>query len=534
MSKLQKRLLLAAAATGAMAFALSGQAARADLVFTPGDLVVSVEGDGSGTGSYGDNEAAPLTLYEFTTTGMNQTPVGSLELPQTMSGSQFPVSGEYGSSSEATLQLSGNGKYLAIAGYGVNANAFNADPAAFGPDPTNTALGQSGSLTGKSYTPVPRVAALINIDGSISSSTALSNIFDQNNPRSVYTVDGTSFYVSGQGNYPDSTGGVFYATLGSHSATSITGNDAGGGTSQDTRTVLVYNNTLYVSSDSKKGSTNRDYIGTLSPAGGPLPTSVANSGNGPAMLPGFGNSGGTGKVTISKVGGVSNGNTVNAVGDQINLSPSNFFFANADTLYVADTGSPKNTSATSPLGDGGLQKWSFKSGSWTLDYTLSVGLNLVPNSDASGSTGLYGLTGEVVDGGLEVELFATNYTITDTGQTWLYGVTDVLADKSNPGNEDFSQLAMAPADSNFKGVSFAPTSFGVITVPEPSTWAMMLIGFAGLGFGAFRRAKTAVRVPFGNELVLLDRSKGRLATDADGRVIGAEPRRSHDDDEQTC
>jgi hypothetical protein len=414
MSKHQKRLLLTAAATGAMAFALSGQAARADLVFTPGDLVVSVEGDGSGTGSYGDNEAAPLTLYEFTTTGMNQTPVGSLELPQTMSGSQFPVSGEYGSSSEATLQLSGNGKYLAIAGYGVNANAFNADPAAFGPDPTNTALGQSGSLTGKSDTPVPRVAALINIDGSISSSTALSNIFDQNNPRSVYTVDGTSFYVSGQGNYPDSTGGVFYATLGSHSATSITGNDAGGGTSQDTRTVLVYNNTLYVSSDSKKGSTNRDYIGTLSPAGGPLPTSVANSGNGPAMLPGFGNSGGTGKVTISKVGGVSNGNTVNAVGDQINLSPSNFFFANADTLYVADTGSPKNTSATSPLGDGGLQKWSFKSGSWTLDYTLSVGLNLVPNSDASGSTGLYGLTGEVVDGGLEVELFATNYTITDT------------------------------------------------------------------------------------------------------------------------
>jgi hypothetical protein len=116
-----------------MACALSGQAARAGLVFTPGDLVVSVEGDGSGTGSYSDNEAAPLILYEFTTTGMNQTPVGSLELPQTMSGSQFPVSGEYGSSSEGTLQLSGNGKYLAIAGYGVNANAFNADSRSFRP-----------------------------------------------------------------------------------------------------------------------------------------------------------------------------------------------------------------------------------------------------------------------------------------------------------------------------------------------------------------------------------------------------------------
>jgi lactoylglutathione lyase len=33
-----------------------------------------------------------------------------------------------------------------------------------------------------------------------------------------------------------------------------------------------------------------------------------------------------------------------------------------------------------------------------------------------------------------------------------------------------------------------------------------------------------VRDPFGNELTLLDQSKGQLATDADGRVIGVEPR----------
>jgi hypothetical protein len=26
-------------------------------------------------------------------------------------------------------------------------------------------------------------------------------------------------------------------------------------------------------------------------------------------------------------------------------------------------------------------------------------------------------------------------------------------------------------------------------VPEPSTWAMMMLGFVGLGFAAFRRAK---------------------------------------------
>ena len=34
----------------------------------------------------------------------------------------------------------------------------------------------------------------------------------------------------------------------------------------------------------------------------------------------------------------------------------------------------------------------------------------------------------------------------------------------------------------FDGVSIASS------VPEPSTWAMMLLGFAGLGFYAYRRS----------------------------------------------
>jgi hypothetical protein len=29
-------------------------------------------------------------------------------------------------------------------------------------------------------------------------------------------------------------------------------------------------------------------------------------------------------------------------------------------------------------------------------------------------------------------------------------------------------------------------------VPEPSTWAMMLLGFAGLGFAGYRRTRVAV------------------------------------------
>jgi hypothetical protein len=32
------------------------------------------------------------------------------------------------------------------------------------------------------------------------------------------------------------------------------------------------------------------------------------------------------------------------------------------------------------------------------------------------------------------------------------------------------------------------------TVPEPSTWAMMLLGFAGLGFTAYRKARRAASI----------------------------------------
>ena len=111
--------------------------AFASAMYIPGNLVVSVEGDGSGTGSYGDNQAAPLTLYQYHPTGTTSaTFVNSLMLPQSNSGANFAVSGEYGSSSEGILQLSGNGDYLTIMGYGINANTFNANPGAYGPDPS--------------------------------------------------------------------------------------------------------------------------------------------------------------------------------------------------------------------------------------------------------------------------------------------------------------------------------------------------------------------------------------------------------------
>ena len=466
--------------------------------FAPGNLVVTVEGCGvhggtctavpngagngtgnSSVGGYGDNQAAPLTLFQYAPNGTaSVTYVNSLVLPQTGSGANLPVSGEYGSSSEGGLQLSGTGQYLTIMGYGINAATFDAaynplttmDP--FGALPSG-ALAQSGSLTGQSYAPVARVLTLIDANGNINSATALYNIFNTNNPRSVYTVDGTTFaYVSGQGSGCDMTGGVFYFPIGvpTTSPTAITGLDASATStclsegspstiSQDTRGVQIYNNTLYVAVDSTEGkSFNRSFIGTL---GTPPATTLYVPGasdpysTGPTMLTGFGNTGGTGKETMTA--GI--GNNLNA-GLQINLSPVNYFFANASTLYVSDSGHPKQTSATSALGDGGLQKWinsqANGSGTWSLAYTLYQGLNLVANTNTDGTTGLYGLAGTV--SGNTVQLYVTNYTLSDLDPTYLYGITDTLSNTTPPGTSlAFTLLDTAPSDSNFKGVSFSPT-----------------------------------------------------------------------------
>ena len=457
-------------------------------VFTPGNLVVVVEGcgvaggncngapNGSGpNGSFGDNQAAPLKLFQFAPTGTTSAVyVNSLTLPQIPSGANFPVSGEYGSSSEGTLQLSGAGQYLTVMGYGVNAAAFDANPPMFGAAPSN-ALGQSGSLTGQSYVAVPRVVALIDANGSVNTSTAIYNIYNTNNPRSVYTLDGVHAYTSGQGSGSDATGGVFLTPLGSINTapTPITGLDTTNNTlSQDTRDVQIVNNTLYVSVDTKEGSNAaRSFVATLGTPG-TLPTSAVSGG--PIMLNGFGNTGGTGKVSIT-TGANSNGNGLNA-GAQINVSPVNFFFANASTLYVADSGNGKQNSATSSVGNGGLEKWvntkTDGSGTWNLVYTLHQNLPLALNTSTSGTTGLYGLAGRVSADSTTVDLFATNYTIQDTDSTFLYGITDTIAftTASQAAAEIFTQLAAAPVDSNFKGVSFAPKfpTGGVEITSSPS------------------------------------------------------------------
>ena len=464
---------------------LLGATAEAQtLPFNPGDLVISTVSNSTGLPNSDAgvlDSASPITLQEFQlgSNATTATSVGTQMLTQTSSGTQSAISGEYGSASEGILQQSANGQYLTIMGYGVTASAFNAPTGAglYG----TTALGQTTSLTGGTFVTVPRVVALIGANGSVDTSTALTGVFNMNNPRSVATVDGSSFYVSGQGaSKGDPTAGVFYATLGATTATSID-------SSTDTRVVSILNsgsgNTLYVSRDVSSSAKNTTNISTLTNGSGGLPTSASGLVTTQLIAPATPNpvSGNNSSITV-------NANTENGVNNSrannfVYLSPEQYFLASPTVMYVTDSGSPKNgqTGAAAGLGDGGLQKWELTGGTWTLDYDLSAGLNLVaangganlPTATSPGVTGLFGLAGKVVNG--QVELFATSYGLNELSPSYLYEITDTLSDTTlaQTSGESFNVLEAAADGTDIRGVAFAP-------VPLPASVWLMLSGLCAL------------------------------------------------------
>jgi hypothetical protein len=325
------------------------------------------------------NGAAPLTNASTPTFvdrfNDNGTPSASptIALPTDASGANKPLTNSGTATSEGYLNLSTNGQYLTLAGYAV------------GP-------GTAG-VAGTTSQTINRVVGRIEIaTGGINTSTAFTDSsYSENNIRSAITTNGTDIWTSGAAQAAAS-GGVRFTTLGSNASTQISS------TLTNTRVVDIFNNQLFVSAGAGA------FRGVNKVGNPPPPKTVGQT---ITLLPGFNPSASSPE------------------------NPYEFWFKDANTLYVADDRQAPN---------GGIQKWQLNSGTmtWSLAYTLTLGTGA-----GSGARGLAG----TVDGANNAVLYATT---TEESANRLISVTDTGAASA------FSLLATAGTNRVFRGVEFVP------------------------------------------------------------------------------
>ena len=332
--------------------------------FTPGNAVVLRVGDPAITlGSI----AAPIFLDEWDTN--TNTLVQSLAIPNSSTGATPSTTQRGYSSSEGCLTLSSDGRYLILAGYdrAVGATDPGAEPAIS----TNRVIVRVDTLT-----------------GFIDSSTALTDAYASSTFRGATSVDGQSFWMSGN----NANGSIRYATLGATTSTDISISPT------NMRWIDTYKGQLYATS----ASTGALAQGVMEIGAG-LPTTPGQTAT---VLPGF------------PINGVfSDG------------APYDFWFADDNTLYVADgafTGS-----------NCGVQKWTLAGGTWTRQYTIVVGATEC----------IRGLSGVVRNGVAEIWFtaepsgFVTSlYKVVDTGPT----ATPVLINTEAP-ETDYRGVRVIPS-----------------------------------------------------------------------------------------
>jgi hypothetical protein len=475
-------------------------------VFTPGNLLVTTSTYTGTAGLVTPNvtelagASAPQTVlaaYDgsyaqvFGNTGVDAafgvtTPITVEQLtPAGVLVSTLSIGGavtSFSSKSEMGLQPTADGTGLTFMGYVAPVNAIDVSnsntPAVT--DPTNPV---TNSMFGGPYS---RAIITLNSDGTSSVIPVWG--YSGNNGRGAILDNGIYYMVGNAGNSgspkPAATildelsanTGVQYIQQGNAGATTVLGaytntsmgNTKGdqygfnitsvGGAADNTgkddnfRGITLYNNTLYVSKGSGGNGIDTVYqVGTA----GTLPTAATASSVLITILPGL--------------PGLSQPSTYH---------PFGLFFANPNTLYVADEGGQVTTDevggSTYATNNGGLQKWTFNGSTWTLQYTLTAGLNLGVGytvsgtvTDSTGSVtqypdGLRHLAGVV--NGNNVTIYATTSTVGGLGDqgaspNQLVVITDSLsaAGPTAPAEESFTLLQTAAYGQVLRGVQFAPT-----------------------------------------------------------------------------
>lgn len=255
----------------------------------------------------------------------------------------------------------------------------------------------AGTAGVSSSTTIARGVGEVGSNGVVSTSALSDASFSGNNIRSAASADGVTLYATG------GTGGVRATTFGSGTTTQAESATA------NTRVSNLYNGSLYFSTGSATGNAGIG-IYNVGPLGSPLAAPVA---------------------LFTEAAGAS---------------PYDFFFLNANTLFVADD---RTTAA------GGLQEYTNTGSGFTLLTTFNLA-GLTTGTTA----GLRGLTGNGTD---------------------LFGIsTDNRLVDFNLASGTFGTIATGAANTAFRGVDFAPTA--AAPVPEASTTASFgLLFILGLG-----------------------------------------------------
>jgi hypothetical protein len=445
--------------------------------------------------------------------------INSLEVPNSSQNGVPPskdqMVGSFSSKSEVALNLSTDGQYLTFMGYLAPIDALDVSnsntPAVV--DPTNPVGGavfrvvaqvdQKGKFRftkTNAYSGNNGRAAILNNTNKTPILYTAGNAGNGGNPQPAGVIAGagaqiltaeTKALVAQDPGFPTPVGSFNITELG----------DTADKIGKDTnfRGLTIFNNVVYLTKGSGGNGVNTVYF---------IDTSGASDSNGnPPACPYNSSTPGVGvpkpfaSLPTSPI--IYNANNLQTLGvypynmcilkgfptalKSKTSFPFGVWFANATTLYVADEGNGDNTYSSAAnkytkaaaQTTAGLQKWVFNSGSWTLIYTLTMGLELgVPytvsgyptgiNSVNSGGTGLpwspatdglRNLTGQV-NGDGTVTIWAITSTVSGNGDQGadpnkLVAITDTLA-ATSPAGEQFTTIRTANFGEVLRGVSFTP------------------------------------------------------------------------------
>jgi hypothetical protein len=344
------------------------------------------------------------------------------------------------------IHRSVNGLYLTMGGYDAKAK----DAVSAGYPIVNQSEGNTPLVIGAdSFPPVPRVVARIDQTGTVDTITAISLVTDQSNGpygggekasfRSVFSVDGSAFWLAGRTDGTSSTTSrrarIQYAVYGA----TVSNQVPNGSQFVDCRAVGIYYG--------RRTDGSGDYTPALQLYG----TFHNLSPNGMYSLGvGTPNSNGTTTTRLHNPNGTDGGGLV--------PSPYDFFFADENTIYLCNDDPP---SAGNTIGFGaGIEKWVWDDTLATPAYTYRYTLNA--NLDLSLQT-VRTLTGRKLENG-NVELYAITATNQTTGNTeranHLVKVTDTGCPTGTEvgcsAADAFAILTTAGDLEAFRGVAFTP------------------------------------------------------------------------------